>query len=221
MINFQFVLRITGWRKKAMNNLVMSWHSEGGHLVCRWHESAQEGATWPRPRTNDSSIIAEVVRVAGGCHATGKSRGIVGACCFGHLGRSSYRSIWCPACRNDGGSTAGDWNLCAIPRKRVWTVRVYSTLHPGWLRSRGVTVTPVAIIRALPAPIRFSGLSFAYNIANAVFGGITPLFVSWLAHLNRINSAHYVAFATAIGLLGTLLLPTAESSSPAADFDST
>jgi MFS family permease len=89
------------------------------------------------------------------------------------------------------------------------------------LGAGAVTVSPVAIIRAFPAPVRFSGLSFAYNIANAVFGGITPLFVSWLAHLNPINPAHYVAFATAIGLLGTLLLPTAESSSPAADFDST
>jgi hypothetical protein len=25
-----------------MNNLVMSWHSEEGWLVCRWHESADE-----------------------------------------------------------------------------------------------------------------------------------------------------------------------------------
>jgi hypothetical protein len=78
------------------------------------------------------------------------------------------------------------------------------------LGAGAVTVTPVAIIRAFPAPLRFSGLSFAYKIANAVFGGITPLFVSWLAHLNPINPAHHVAFATAIGLLSTLLLPRAD-----------
>jgi predicted MFS family arabinose efflux permease len=56
-----------------------------------------------------------------------------------------------------------------------------------------VTLTPIVMIRAFPAAVRFSGLSFAYNIAYAVFGGITPLFVSWLAHLNPINPAHYIA----------------------------
>ena len=74
-----------------------------------------------------------------------------------------------------------------------------------------VTLTPVAMIRAFPAQVRFSGLSFAYNIAYAVFGGITPLFVSWIAHLNPISPAHYIAFVTVIGLLGTLLSPAVDS----------
>ena len=75
-----------------------------------------------------------------------------------------------------------------------------------------VTLTPIVMIRAFPAAVRFSGLSFAYNIAYAVFGGITPLFVSWLAHLNPINPAHYIAVVTVIGFLGILLAPSTEAS---------
>jgi hypothetical protein len=61
-------------------------------------------------------------------------------------------------------------------------------LRLGRLRAGAVTLTPIVMIRAFPAPVRFSGLSFAYNTACAVFGGITPLFVSWLAHLNLKTS---------------------------------
>jgi MFS family permease len=64
----------------------------------------------------------------------------------------------------------------------------------------GVVLTPILMIQAFPPPVRFSGVSFSYNIAYAVFGGITPLLVSWLAHLNRFGPAHYVAAVTVLGL---------------------
>ena len=79
------------------------------------------------------------------------------------------------------------------------------------LGAGAVALTPIVMIRAFPAAVRFSGISFAYNIAYAVFGGMTPLFVAWLAHLNPINPAHYLTVVTLIGFLGTLLAPTAES----------
>ena len=72
-----------------------------------------------------------------------------------------------------------------------------------------VTATPIVMVRAFPAAVRFSGISFAYNIAYAVFGGFTPLSVSWLAHLNPINPAHYIAVVAAVGFLGILLAPAA------------
>jgi hypothetical protein len=43
-----------------------------------------------------------------------------------------------------------------------------------------------------------------------LFGGVTPLLVSWLAHVNRLNPAHYVAAVTVLGLLATLMAPTAQ-----------
>jgi MFS family permease len=45
----------------------------------------------------------------------------------------------------------------------------------------GVVLTPILMVRAFPPQVRFTGVSFSYNIAYAVFGGLTPLVVSWLA----------------------------------------
>ena len=72
----------------------------------------------------------------------------------------------------------------------------------------GSVLTPVMMIRAFPASIRFSGVSFSYNLAYALFGGLTPLLVSWLVHLDRIGPAHYVAAVTIVGLGATLIAPS-------------
>ncbi|MCU1261337.1 MAG: ral substrate transporter [Bryobacterales bacterium] len=70
-------------------------------------------------------------------------------------------------------------------------------------------LTPIVMVRAFPPAVRFTGVSFSYNIAYAVFGGVTPLLVSWLAHLNRLSPAHYIAAVTILGLLAILAAPTA------------
>jgi MFS family permease len=74
----------------------------------------------------------------------------------------------------------------------------------------GVVLTPIVMIHAFPTSIRFSGVSFSYNCSYALFGGLTPLLVSWLAHLNRIAPAHYIAAVTAVGLCATLMAPKDE-----------
>jgi MFS family permease len=71
----------------------------------------------------------------------------------------------------------------------------------------GCVLTPIMMIRAFPASIRFSGVSFSYNLAYAVFGGLTPLVVLWLVRLDRIAPAYYVAFVAAAGLAATLMAP--------------
>jgi MFS family permease len=71
----------------------------------------------------------------------------------------------------------------------------------------GVVLTPIMMIHAFPTSIRFSGVSFSYNFAYALFGGLTPLLVSWLVHLDRIGPAHYVAAVTAVGLCATFMAP--------------
>ncbi|MGI4744897.1 MAG: MFS transporter [Janthinobacterium lividum] len=70
-----------------------------------------------------------------------------------------------------------------------------------------VSLTPVLMVHAFPASVRFSGLSFSYNVAYAVFGGATPLLVSWLVHLDRLAPAHYVAGVAVIGLAAVFLAP--------------
>jgi MFS family permease len=73
----------------------------------------------------------------------------------------------------------------------------------------GVVLTPILMIRAFPPQVRFTGVSFSYNIAYAVFGGLTPLVVSWLARTDRFSPAHYIAVVTMLGLAATFMTPTA------------
>jgi MFS family permease len=78
----------------------------------------------------------------------------------------------------------------------------------------GSVLTPIMMIRAFPASIRFSGVSFSYNLAYALFGGLTPLLVSSLVHLDRIAPAHYVAAVTVVGLTATVMAPSHRLSDP-------
>ncbi|NOJ77888.1 MFS transporter [Myxococcus xanthus] len=63
-----------------------------------------------------------------------------------------------------------------------------------------VGVVPTAIVRAFPAPVRFSGLSFSYNMAYALFGGLTPLVVTLLMKASPHAPAHYVAAVSVMGV---------------------
>ncbi|MDZ4200542.1 MAG: MFS transporter [Gallionella sp.] len=65
-----------------------------------------------------------------------------------------------------------------------------------------IGVIPGIAVKAFPPVVRFSGLSFSYNIAYAVFGGLTPIIVSVLLPFDPLAPAHYVA---ALSLLGMLL----------------
>lgn len=66
-------------------------------------------------------------------------------------------------------------------------------------------LTPILMVHAFPPPVRFSGVSFSYNVALAGIGGVTPLIVSWLVHWNRLSPAYYVTFAAVLGLVATKL----------------
>ncbi|WP_257461616.1 MFS transporter [Archangium lipolyticum] len=69
-----------------------------------------------------------------------------------------------------------------------------------------VGVVPSVMVRAFPAAVRFSGLSFSYNVAYAIFGGLTPPVVTLLTNTNRLAPAHYVMALCGVGLLVTLYL---------------
>jgi MFS family permease len=64
-----------------------------------------------------------------------------------------------------------------------------------------IGVVPSVAVKAFPAVVRFSGLSFSYNVAYAVFGGLTPVAVSMLLPLDRMAPAHYVELLSAVGIL--------------------
>lgn len=70
-----------------------------------------------------------------------------------------------------------------------------------------VALTPVLMVHAFPPAVRFSGISFSYNVAYAVFGGATPLLVSWLSGVDRVAPAHYVALVAVVGGIAVLVAP--------------
>lgn len=51
---------------------------------------------------------------------------------------------------------------------------------------------PLVMVTAFPAAVRFSGLSFSYNLAYAIFGGLTPILVSLLLKWSPLGPAYYV-----------------------------
>ncbi len=63
-----------------------------------------------------------------------------------------------------------------------------------------IGVIPGAAVKAFPPAVRFSGLSFSYNVAYAVFGGLTPVMVSLLLPLDKLAPAHYVVALSAVGV---------------------
>ncbi|MNV71836.1 hypothetical protein D3C71_1648770 [compost metagenome] len=63
------------------------------------------------------------------------------------------------------------------------------------------------MVKAFPPVVRFSGLSFSYNVAYAIFGGLTPMVVTALLKVSPMAPAYYVAGLCAVGLLiGVFLL---------------
>jgi MFS family permease len=63
-----------------------------------------------------------------------------------------------------------------------------------------IGVVPSMAVKAFPAVVRFSGLSFSYNVAYAVFGGLTPIVVSLLLPLDKLAPAHYVEALSLLGI---------------------
>jgi len=66
----------------------------------------------------------------------------------------------------------------------------------------GVIATmPIVGTRAFPPAIRFSGLSFAYNVAYAIFGGFTPVLTQLWLQQDRMAAAYYVGGVSILAIL--------------------
>lgn len=70
-----------------------------------------------------------------------------------------------------------------------------------------VAAIPVAMVNAFPPAVRFSGISFSYNIAYAIFGGVTPIVVSLMLKSNSSAAELYVVALCIVGALTSLALP--------------
>ncbi|MCF6497378.1 MFS transporter, partial [Escherichia coli] len=69
-----------------------------------------------------------------------------------------------------------------------------------------VGAVPYVMVNAFPAVVRFSGLSFSYNVAYAIFGGLTPMLVTLWMKNEVLAPSHYVGSLSALGFaIGVLL----------------
>ncbi|VVO72861.1 Proline/betaine transporter [Pseudomonas fluorescens] len=91
-----------------------------------------------------------------------------------------------------------------------WTFYHSLAAHPGWLfplySLTGLLVgtigaVPYVMVKAFPPVVRFSGLSFSYNVAYAIFGGLTPMIVSLLLKESPMGPAYYVAVLCGVGIV--------------------
>ncbi|GBU11418.1 major facilitator family transporter [Enterobacterales bacterium] len=81
-----------------------------------------------------------------------------------------------------------------------------------------VGAVPYVLVRAFPAEVRFTGISFSYNVAYAIFGGLTPVFVTLIMRITPMAPAYYVLALSVIGLLTGIYLSrdlNSEASKPA------
>lgn len=61
-----------------------------------------------------------------------------------------------------------------------------------------VTATSSVMVRSFPTHVRFSGISFAYNIAVAISNGFTPMVLTAIMAVNPMAHAWYLVFIAAL-----------------------
>jgi len=70
-----------------------------------------------------------------------------------------------------------------------------------------IGAVPYVMVRAFPARVRFTGVSFSYNLSYAVFGGSTPAVVAWFAQADVMVYAYYLLFIALLAFcIGVYLL---------------
>ena len=69
-----------------------------------------------------------------------------------------------------------------------------------------VGAVPYVMVRAFPAEVRFTGLSFSYNVSYAIFGGLTPIVVTLMMKVSPLAPAWYVLALGCVGLVIGILL---------------
>ncbi|MGL5697714.1 MAG: MFS transporter [Kluyvera sp.] len=93
------------------------------------------------------------------------------------------------------GSSAGFYHLAGA--------------HPEWLfvlyGAVGLCVgvvgaVPYVMVRAFPAAVRFTGISFSYNVSYAIFGGLTPIAVTMLMGVSPMAPAFYILALSLLGI---------------------
>jgi MFS family permease len=123
--------------------------------------------------------------------------------------RFGIRRVAVPALLVMIASTYGLYVGVAHTPSMLFTLYVLAGVGAG-----GAVLSPLLMVFVFPARVRFSGVSVSYNLSYAIFGGMTPLLVAWLAHLSRFGPAHYVAAVAVLCLCTILFVPLEEERQP-------
>ena len=73
------------------------------------------------------------------------------------------------------------------------------------LFSGTVGVVSYSLVKMFPASIRFSGISFSYNVAYAIAGGLTLPLVQWISLYRDIGAVYYIVVLCLITLITSLV----------------
>ena len=76
------------------------------------------------------------------------------------------------------------------------------------LCSGTVGMVSYSMVKMFPAHIRFSGISFSYNVAYAIAGGITLPLVQWLSLYSNIGALYYIWVVCLVSFLTALFYKT-------------
>ena len=89
-----------------------------------------------------------------------------------------------------------------------WAIAVLLVFIIGSTLEQGAT--PVAVVENFPAPARYTGVSFGYNLGNGILGGTVPMICAWLASRSPLSIAPaiYIAWwALVTGLVVYYFIP--------------
>lgn len=73
------------------------------------------------------------------------------------------------------------------------------------LASGVVGMVSFTLVRMFPAQIRFSGISFSYNVSYAIAGGLTLPIVQWLSLYSPIGAMYYIILVCAVAAVSALI----------------
>ncbi|MFS8138371.1 MAG: MFS transporter, partial [Thermomonas sp.] len=95
--------------------------------------------------------------------------------------------------------------LLGISFWMLYSNALLGIFSPWWYVVAGFSVGLTALVPAIavsgfPAAVRFSGLSFAYNVAYAIAGGLTPVLLSLAMKDNPAAPMHYITGMAALGI---------------------
>lgn len=93
---------------------------------------------------------------------------------------------------------------CYINHIDLWLPFTLSAILLGFTAG----ITPATLAELFPTDVRYSGVGMAYNLAFAIFGGLTPVFAMLLIHISGqlISPAYLLLFSSLLSLFGSMLL---------------